>query len=260
MEVLRHVRPRRGHRLARTRALRAAGRSGASRLSHAPQRPRRVACETMLARQSRGPVDTHSLRDTTVNRISPSRRAMRHFAAAAVLIVAGCATPSTSYPPRAPSPGPSSAPSSAQGGKTPLVQATWPAGTAEHVDLWLHSYALLTPDTTLVPYFRRGYRDQVVAARRQRGISTLLDTSRPKLLERINVNPSLATGPQFLPFYFASWDQLRETAELFVQRNGCAVSFVRSAYARSAASSSATLRCTPRRSWRRVSTENHVST
>ena len=102
----------------------------------------------------------------------------------------------------------------------PLVQATWPAGTAEHVDLWLHSYAMLMPDTTLVPYFRRGYRDQVVAVRRQRGISTLLDTSRPKLLERINVNPSLATGPQFLPFYFASWDQLRETAELFVQRNG----------------------------------------
>jgi len=92
--------------------------------------------------------------------------------------------------------------------------------TREHVDLWLHSYALLTPDSNLVPYFRRGYRDQVAAVRRQRGISTLLDASRPKLLERINVNPSLATGPQFLPFYFASWDQFRETVNLFVQREG----------------------------------------
>jgi len=100
------------------------------------------------------------------------------------------------------------------------VQTTWRVRSREHVDLWLHAYALLTPDSNLVPYFRRGYRDSIVAVRRQRGISTLLDSSRPKLLERINVNPSLATGPQFLPFYFASWDQMRETAELFVQRNG----------------------------------------
>ena len=155
-----------------------------------------------------------------MNRTIRSHRTMRQLATAAVLVAVGCATPATSSPTRAPAPSPSQAPSSPQGGTTPTVQATWPAGTAEHVDLWLHSYALLTPDTTLVPYFRRGYRDQIAAARRQRGISTLLDTSRPKLLERIDVNPSLATGPQFLPFYFASWDQLRETAELFVQRNG----------------------------------------
>jgi hypothetical protein len=164
-------------------------------------------------------VDTYSHRDTTVNRTNRSRRTKRQLAATALLVVAGCATSTTSSPTRAPSPSPA-APSSTQGGTTPLVQATWPVRTREHVDLWLHAYALLTPDSNLVPYFRRGYRDQVIAVRRQRGISTLLDTSRPKLLERIAVNPSLATGPQFLPFYFASWDQMRETAELFVQRNG----------------------------------------
>ena len=42
----------------------------------------------------------------------------------------------------------------------------------------------------------------------------------PKLLERIDVNPSLATGPQFIPFYFASWEQLRQAVDLFVRANG----------------------------------------
>ena len=164
------------------------------------------------------PVDTHSHRDTTVN--NQSRRTTRQLAAAALLVVAGCATTTTSSPTRVPTPSPSPAPSSAQGGATQPTQVTWPVRTGEHVDLWLHAYAMLTPDSNFVPYFRRGYRDQVVAIRRQRGISTLLDTSRPKLLERMNVNPSLAANPQFLPFYFASWDQMRDVAELFVQRNG----------------------------------------
>jgi hypothetical protein len=88
------------------------------------------------------------------------------------------------------------------------------------VDLWLHSYALLTVDTTLVPYFRRGYRDRLITLRRQRGTSTLLDTNRSRLLERIAVNPSLGTGPQFLPMYFQSWDQMRQVLELFVRANG----------------------------------------
>jgi len=153
-----------------------------------------------------------------VNRTDRSRCMKCQLVAAAVLFVAGCAT--TSSPSRVPTPSPTAAPTSAEGGTTPLVQVTWPVRTREHVDLWLHAYALLTPDSNLVPYFRRGYRDQVIAARRQRGISTLLDTSRPKLLERFTVNPALATGPQFIPFYFASWDDLRQAADLFVRSNG----------------------------------------
>lgn len=100
------------------------------------------------------------------------------------------------------------------------MQATWPVRTREHVDLWLHSYALLTPDSTLVPYFRRGYRDQLIALRRQRGVTTQLDANRARLLERVNVQPSLATGPQFLPFYFASWEQMRQAVDLFIRANG----------------------------------------
>jgi hypothetical protein len=90
----------------------------------------------------------------------------------------------------------------------------------EHVDLWLHSYALLTADSSLVPYFERGYRDRVGAIRSQRGVTSKLDANREALLARIDVQPSLATGPQFLPFYFESWDQMRQVIDLFVRANG----------------------------------------
>jgi hypothetical protein len=108
----------------------------------------------------------------------------------------------------------------AQSSGAPIVQAAWPVRTREHVDLWLHSYALLAPDSMLVPYFERGYRDRMLTLRRQRGVTTLLDSSRDRLLARITVQPSLATGPQFLPFYFASWDQMQQVVSLFLQANG----------------------------------------
>jgi hypothetical protein len=153
-----------------------------------------------------------------VNRTDQLRRIKRQLAAAAALVVTGCAT--TSAPSRVPAPSPSATPTSTQGGTAPLVQVTWPVRTREHVDLWLHTYALLTADSNLVPYFRRGYRDQVTAARRQRGVSTLIETNRARLIERMRVNPSLVTGPQFVPFYFGSWEDLRQAANLFVRANG----------------------------------------
>jgi hypothetical protein len=146
------------------------------------------------------------------------RRAGRGLAALALLLSAGCASAGTAT--RSPGPSPSSGPTATQGGTTPLVQAAWPVRTREHVDLWLHAYAMLTPDSTLVPYFRRGYREQMVSVRRQRGVSSLLDANRARLLERVAVQPSLATGPQFLPFYFASWDQMRQVVDLFIRAGG----------------------------------------
>jgi len=148
---------------------------------------------------------------------SPFRAARGIAAGALALAAAACAAPAS---PGAPGPSPASGPTSTQGGVSPLVQATWPVRTREHVDLWLHSYALLSPDSNLVPYFRRGYRDRMLELRRQRGVSTQLDASRARLLERIAVQPSLATGPQFLPFYFASWEQMRQAIDLFLRANG----------------------------------------
>jgi hypothetical protein len=137
-----------------------------------------------------------------------------------LLALAGaCAGASPSQKP-APNPG-GETPRSAVKGPTPMMPAAWPIRTREHVDLWLHSYALLTPDSNLVPYFRRGYRDRMVSLRRQRGVTTLLDgSSRTNMLARLDVNPALATSGQFLPLYFESWEQMRQVIDLFQRANG----------------------------------------
>ncbi len=106
------------------------------------------------------------------------------------------------------------------GGAAPLIQSVWPVRTREHLDLWLHSYALITRDTTLVPYFRRGYHDRIAGVRRTHGVSTLLDTNRARLVARIDIEPSLATNGQFLPLYFSSWDQMRQVIDQFLRGTG----------------------------------------
>lgn len=106
------------------------------------------------------------------------------------------------------------------GGAAPLIQGVWPERTREHLDLWLHSYAMITQDTTLVPYFRRGYHDRIAGVRRQRGVSSLLDSNRERLRARIAIEPSLATSGQFLPLYFSSWEQMRQVVDLFGRGTG----------------------------------------
>ncbi len=95
----------------------------------------------------------------------------------------------------------------------------WPVITRSHVDLWLHGYAMLLRDTATVPVFRRGYRDGVRAEKSSRAITTLLDSNRERLQSRFALSPGLVNG-QFLPLYFASWDQMRQTIDLFLRSNG----------------------------------------
>jgi hypothetical protein len=136
-----------------------------------------------------------------------------------LLALAGACAGASPSPNPAPNPG--GQPRSTGPGPTPMVQGAWPIRTREHVDLWLHAYALLTADSNLVPYFRRGYRDRLVSLRRQRNVTTLLDGgNRSTLLARLDVNPSLATGGQFLPLYFESWEQMRQVIDLFLRANG----------------------------------------
>ena len=143
----------------------------------------------------------------------------RRFLGATLSVAAAACigTPSLS-----PAPAPSPAPSTASGSAAalPMMNVIWPLRSREHVDLWLHSYALLAPDTALVPYYRRGYRDRLLALRRQRGVSTLLDANRGTLLRRIAAAPALGTSPQFVPLYFESYDQLRTAIDVFVRANG----------------------------------------
>ena len=141
----------------------------------------------------------------------------RSVAPLALALVSACAGGTPSANP-APVPVPTSP--GGQPAASPLVPGAWPVRTREHLDVWLHGYALINPDTTLVPYFRRGYRDRIATVRRQRGVSSLIDTNRERLLARIAIQPSLATSGQFLPLYFSSWEQMRQVIDLFVRNNG----------------------------------------
>jgi len=134
-----------------------------------------------------------------------ARRALSVFLCASAL---GCATaivPSTA--------------STSAGASTISRDAVWPTSTREHVDLWLHGYALLTGDTARIPFFRRGYRQEMREIRRSRSIYTQLDANADKLSARFLANPSLVNG-QFVPFYFSSFQQIQQVTDLFLQTGG----------------------------------------
>src|SRR6266540_5317314 len=76
----------------------------------------------------------------------------------------------------------------------------WPVKTREHVDLWLHGFAMLQADTALVPYFRRGYVSEMQSLRSRANATTQLDANRDRLRSRLAINAGLINA-QFLPFY-----------------------------------------------------------
>jgi hypothetical protein len=119
------------------------------------------------------------------------------------LLLGGCAT----------------ATSTGGGSTAPARAQQWPVLTRQHVDLWLHGYAMLLRDTARVPVFRRGYRERAQAARSQRNVSTLLDANRERLQSRLALSPALTNG-QFAPLYFANWDQMRQIIGMFLQAQG----------------------------------------
>ena len=133
---------------------------------------------------------------------------------AVAVTVAACASAGPGEPM---TPAPSAPAAGATGRDTLSVQ--WPVKTREHVDLWLHGYAMLMTDTTKVPYFRRGYRDEMVVIKNQSRITSLLDTNRETLARRFASHPQLV-GTQFLALYFGRWEDLREVVNLFLQLDG----------------------------------------
>jgi hypothetical protein len=92
--------------------------------------------------------------------------------------------------------------------------------TREHVDLWLHGFALVVDDTARVPIFRRGYREAVRARRARANVFTQLDAERDRLRQRLAANPGLALNAQFVALAFPSWEALRAAADVFVQAGG----------------------------------------
>jgi hypothetical protein len=98
-------------------------------------------------------------------------------------------------------------------------QRGWRVTTAEQVDLWLHGFALLTSDTGRVPFFARGYKQQITALKQQRNAYTLLDANRPELSARFATNPALANA-QFLAMYFSSFQEIVSATDYFIRSGG----------------------------------------
>ena len=100
---------------------------------------------------------------------------------------------------------------------TPPTQ--WPINTYEHVDLWLHGFAMIQDDSTLVPYFRRGYKAEMTNLKRRANVTTQLDANIANLRTRIAQDARLVNA-QFVPLYFASLDDLVSAMDLFERADG----------------------------------------
>jgi hypothetical protein len=97
--------------------------------------------------------------------------------------------------------------------------AVWPIKTREHVDLWLHGFAMLQEDTTFVPFFKRGYSTNMIVLKNRANVVTQLDANRDRLRARLAVNPQLINA-QFVPLSFANWTDLSRAVDLFVRAEG----------------------------------------
>ncbi|MEP7345092.1 MAG: hypothetical protein ABI877_07490 [Gemmatimonadaceae bacterium] len=109
-------------------------------------------------------------------------------------------------------------------GAPPATRSTvrdvvWRVYAREHVDLWLHGFAMLQGDSTLVPYFRPDYRVRMERIRRDRSLTTALDASHDRLASYLAANPRLISA-QFIPLYFDTWEDLRQGFDLFLRANG----------------------------------------
>ena len=101
----------------------------------------------------------------------------------------------------------------------PAADARWAVKSREHVDLWLHGFAMISEDSSPVPQFRRGYRDALVVERNKASAFTELDANRELLAARLRANPGLLNA-QFLALYFGSWPELNEAMDRFLKDDG----------------------------------------
>lgn len=95
----------------------------------------------------------------------------------------------------------------------------WPIKTREHVDLWLHGFAIVAPDSSEVPLYRRGYRDQLIVARNAANVVTELDANADVLRATLASRPALL-GAQFLALEFPTWAALDAALDAFVRTEG----------------------------------------
>ena len=163
--------------------------------------------------------------------------------AASLIVSTGCASSPRVDP--APSPSASTDPT------TPPIAARWPVKSLPHVDLWIHSFALIADDTAEVPLYRRGYRDSVIVVKNRLNLLTALDANRAVLTRGLQANPGYIQS-QFLAFEFADWPQMRTSIESFLQLQGDAQRAPNQAVAQHVAAWAATFRTAADRDWLRL--------
>lgn len=98
-------------------------------------------------------------------------------------------------------------------------ELVWPVKTRENVDLWLHGFALLTDDSSSVPLFRRGYRDDLTVLKNKANVLTQLDVNHDRLASRLAASRGLINA-QFVPFYFSSLEEMHAAIDRFIASNG----------------------------------------
>ena len=101
----------------------------------------------------------------------------------------------------------------------PPVAAGWPVKSLPHVDLWIHSFALVSRDTVEVPLYRRGYRDSITVVKNTRNVLTSLDANRAALESGLINNPAYIQA-QFIAFEFANWEEMKFSIDRFLQVQG----------------------------------------
>lgn len=139
---------------------------------------------------------------------SARRLTLPAIALGTVLGAAACATAGTGAPGAEPSTSPA-----------PTAQR-WPVKTREHVDLWLHGFALLQTDTTaVVPLFARGYATTMTVLKNRANVLTQLDANRDRLQAGL-AGSQLLVNAQFVPFYFTSVDEMHTVIDHFVAAGG----------------------------------------
>lgn len=140
---------------------------------------------------------------------------------AAWSLATGCAAAAMGGMGSQPSPGNAGEETSASKTSAPVAVAApgWRVATYEHVDLWLHGFAMLTTDTGKVTFFTRGYKQEMTALKKQKGAFTNLDANQQQLSQRFASNPALANA-QFVAMYFPSMQELSNAIDLLVRSNG----------------------------------------
>lgn len=102
----------------------------------------------------------------------------------------------------------------------PVVRGPqWPVKTREHVDLWLHGFALLITDTATVPLFARDYATTITIEKNKRRVYTMLDSMRVTLQATIRTRPQLE-GAQFVALYFGNWEEMKQAFTYFIKAEG----------------------------------------